>query len=123
MLRPSRVNTAPVGYQPVGMKPLTKARDALLTSMTATAFMSALATMSVLPSGDRLSAFGVVAGGASGDMVTAICSMGASARVSNDHTAALFAQATNSRRPSLENVIAFGCSSVVSSAYSASESA
>ena len=43
---PSRLNTAPVGYQPVGMKPSTKLRPPLLTSTTATALMSAFATSS-----------------------------------------------------------------------------
>ncbi len=43
---PSRLYTAPVGYQPVGMKPSTKLRPPLLTSMTARALMSAFATRS-----------------------------------------------------------------------------
>ncbi len=64
--RPSRVNTAPVGYQPVGMKPSTNARAELLTSIDATVFVSAFATSSVRPSGDSATEFGVDVGGCSG---------------------------------------------------------
>ena len=63
---PSRLKIAPVGYQPVGMNPSTKLRPPLLTSTTATALLSALATSSVWPSGDSASELGVEVGGASG---------------------------------------------------------
>ena len=63
MLRPSRVKSAPVGYQPVGMKPLTKLRAGFDTSMTATALTSALATTSVRPSGASATESGVDVGG------------------------------------------------------------
>jgi len=66
MLRPSRVNAAPVGYQPVGMKPLTKLRAGFDTSITTTALMSAFATRSVRPSGASATEFGVDVSGCSG---------------------------------------------------------
>ena len=63
---PSFENTAAVGYQPVGMNPSTKLRAGLLTSMTATALMSAFATISVRPSGESATELGVAVGGAWG---------------------------------------------------------
>src|SRR5690349_4770873 len=56
---PSFVNWTPVGYQPVGMKPSTWLAPGFFTSITATVLLSALATTSVEPSGERASAFGV----------------------------------------------------------------
>src|SRR5579871_1752634 len=111
---PSRVNTAPVGYHPVGTKPLTNACVELLTSTTATAFRSAFETTSVEPSGDSASEFGVDVGGSSGYRPTAICSIGWKTCVSNDQTESWLAHATKRRRPSFDSVIAFGCASVSS---------
>src|SRR5712691_7350936 len=54
MRRPSPLNWTAVGYQPVGMKPLTALAPGRLTSTTATALLSALATSSVRPSGERV---------------------------------------------------------------------
>jgi hypothetical protein len=51
---PSRLNIAPVGYQPVGMKPSTSLAPGFDTSTTATALLSALATSSRVSSADRL---------------------------------------------------------------------
>ena len=109
---PSRLKIAPVGYQPVGMNPLTTLRAPLLTSTTATALLSALATSSVLPSGDSASELGVDVRGASGKRLIEICSMALPETVSNDQTDESPAQATNSRLPSLDSTSAFGCSSV-----------
>src|SRR4029434_10892941 len=58
--RPSRLNCAAVGYQPVGMKPRTALSPGRETSTTATVLLSALATSSVLPSGDRPRPLGVL---------------------------------------------------------------
>ena len=55
-----------VGYQPVGMKPLTWLRLGVATSITAMLLLSALATKSVLPSGAMASASGVLPSGARG---------------------------------------------------------
>src|SRR6266850_4840249 len=120
---PSLVNTAEVGYQPVGMNPSTKLRAGLPTSTTATALLSALATISVRPSGDNATELGVAVGGACGYKLVEICSSGSPVNVSYTHTAALLAQATNSRLPSLEIAIAFGCSPAGHSLNSRSESA
>src|SRR5712692_7458547 len=57
--RPSRLKRAPVGYRPAGMKPETLLRALLLTSMTATALLSATATISFWPSGDNATELGV----------------------------------------------------------------
>src|SRR5205823_9160848 len=86
--RPSRVNTAPVGYQPVGMKPSTNARAELLTSIDATVLVSALATSSVRPSGETATEFGVEVGGCSGYRLVEICSIAKLEKVSNTHTLA-----------------------------------
>ena len=56
------------------MKPRTLLLPGAVTSTTATLLLSALATSSVLPSGDSASAFGVVPGGAFGKSATPICS-------------------------------------------------
>src|SRR5689334_1422515 len=72
--RPSRLNIAPVGYQPVGMKPSTSLWPGVATSITATVLLSALATSRRLSSGDRLTEFGVDPGGALADIDTLICS-------------------------------------------------
>src|SRR5215208_647208 len=61
---PSGVTATAVGYQPVGMNPLTADFRASSTSMTATQLLSAFATYSVLPSGLRASASGVLPSGA-----------------------------------------------------------
>src|SRR5262245_40758112 len=63
---PSRVKATLVGYQPVGMNSSTSLAPGFLTLMTAAVLLSALATISVLPSGERASALGVVPAGESG---------------------------------------------------------
>src|SRR3954469_10866840 len=120
---PSRENTAPVGYHPVGMKPSTLLRAPLLMSTTATALLSALATSRVRPSGEIATEFGVDVGGASGYRFEEICSIASREKVSNTHTAALLPQDTNRRRPSFDSVIAFGCSPAGNSSISVSEPA
>src|SRR2546427_6060949 len=110
--RQSRVNTAPVGYHPVGMKPFTRLRPPLLMSMTVTVFVSAFATSSIRPSGDTATELGVEVGGASGKRLVEICSMASPENVSSTHTAELLPHATNNRLPSTESAIAFGCSPV-----------
>src|SRR5262252_6898105 len=104
MFAPSRLYIAAVGYQPVGMKPSTRLSPAFSTFAIATALLSAFATRSRLPSGDRLTWFGVDPGGAFGKSETEICSVGRRAATSIAHTAFVFAQATNSRVPSFEIV-------------------
>ena len=106
---------APVGYQPVGRKPLTVLLAPLLTSTTATALLSAVETSSVWPSGDNDSALGVAVLGAFGVRLIDTCSSASPENVSNTHTEALLPQATNNRLPSRESTIAFGCSSVLNS--------
>src|SRR5262245_31650173 len=118
---PSRLKMAPVGYQPVGTNPLTRLRPPLLTSTTATALMSALATSSVLPSGDSASEFGVDVVGAFGYRLIEICSSASPEKTSNTQTVALLAQATNSRLPSRDSTIALGCSAVPNSCSSVSD--
>src|SRR5579864_2709322 len=86
----------------------------LLTSTTATAFMSARATSSVLPSGDTVSALGVVVCGASGNSAVEMSSSGSPENVLKTLTTELFALATNRRLPSSDSAIALGCSSVSS---------
>src|SRR5262245_41689563 len=71
---PSRLHCAAVGYQPVGMKPRTALAPERETSTTATVLLSALATSSVLPSGDRPRPLGVLPGGAAGSREIEICS-------------------------------------------------
>src|SRR5262245_30109455 len=71
---PLPVNIAAVGYQPVGIKPFTVLAPGVVTSTTATLLLSALATSSVAPSGDRPNPLGVVPAGASGKSAIEICS-------------------------------------------------
>src|SRR5439155_21425263 len=105
---PSRLNIAPVGYQPVGMKPCTKLSELLLISTTATVFVSAFATSSVCPSGENASELGVAVGGACGKRLIEICSMASHEPVSNTQTAAVLLDATNRRLPSGDNASALG---------------
>src|SRR5207237_5547729 len=95
----------------------------LPTSIQATLLVSALATRSVFPSGDSATEFGVDVGGCSGKRLVEICSIGSFENVSNTHTLPLLPHATNSRAPSGDNAIAFGCSAVDISLTSVSESA
>src|SRR6266851_2908672 len=97
---PSRLNWTAVGYQPVGMKPLTALAPGRLTSTTATALLSALATSSVRPSGERPSVLGVLPAGVNGWTTTETCSFAAREAKSTTHTALVLAQATNNRVPS-----------------------
>ena len=93
------------------MKPRDAARPGVVTSTTATVLLSALATSSVLPSGESASAFGVDPGGACGKSATPICSTARRAwRDRSTQTAFVLAHATNRRAPSLDSSIAFGCS-------------
>src|SRR2546423_9507341 len=84
--RASRVKIAPVGYQPVGMKPSTNDRAGLLTSIHAALLVSALATSSVRPSGESATASGVEVGGCSGNRLVEICSIASFENVSNTPT-------------------------------------
>src|SRR5471030_1130021 len=82
----SRLNIAPVGYQPVGMKPRTMLSALLLTSTSATSLLSAFETSSVRPSGDSASELGVAVGGAAGDRLIEIDSIESRDIVSYTHT-------------------------------------
>src|SRR5580765_756567 len=106
---PSRAKSTPVGYHPVGMKPLTELLVLLLMSTTATVLSSALATSSVFPSGARARALGVAVRGASGNSVIEISSIACPVTVLNTQTLALLPQAMNRRLQSAENTIALGC--------------
>ncbi len=112
---PSRLNCAAVGYQPVGMNPVTSLFAGSLTFTTATALLSALATSSVRPSGERPRPFGVAPGGAFGNSATEICSFAVFDATSTTHTLLVFAQATNSLAPSFDRTMAFGCSPTTTS--------
>ena len=93
-----------VGYQPTGTHPSTLLRSpGFVTSTTATVLLSALATSSLVPSGDRARLFGVVPTGALGYNATEICSFAERDARSTTHTAFVFAQATNSRLPSFDS--------------------
>src|SRR5207248_5179126 len=92
---PSRLTARAVGYQPVGMKPFTWLRLGTATSMTATQLLSAFATYSVVPSGERASASGVLPSGARGNRAVMIVSVMMPRRVSMTETQLLEAQATN----------------------------
>ena len=91
------------------MNPWTTLAPGRLTSTRATVLLSAFATSRERPSGDRLSALGVLPGGRAGASAIEICSLAARAARSTTQTALVLAQATN-RRPSLASAIALGCS-------------
>jgi hypothetical protein len=57
------------------MKPPTRLRTLLLTSVTPTALLSASATSNLFPSGEMASELGVEAGGEPGNRFKEICSM------------------------------------------------
>ena len=105
---PSRANMTEVGYQPTGTHPSTVLPHGLVTSTTATVLLSALATSSLVPSGDNARLFGVVPTGALGYNATEICSFADRVAKSTTHTAFVFAHATNNRAPSCDWTIAFG---------------
>src|SRR5215472_11198907 len=109
---PSCEKIAPVGYQPVGMKPSGALEPGLDTSTTATTLLSAFATSNCLSSGDRLTEFGVEPGGASGNIDTPIRSTTRRVSTSITETVLVFAQATKRRASSFVSTIAFGCSPV-----------
>ena len=94
---PSGVTATAVGYQPVGMKPLTWLRLGAAMSITATQLLSALATKSVLPSGATARASGVLPSGAWGKRAVWIVSVTIPRRVSITETQLLDAQATKIR--------------------------
>src|ERR1700733_13911174 len=100
---PSRLTIAPVGYQPVGMKPWTRLAALLLTSTTATSLSSALATSNVRPFGDNPSEFGPAVDGAPGVRLIEICSIGRPANVSYTQTVADVAHAMKIRFPSFDS--------------------
>src|SRR2546430_10097696 len=110
MRDPSRLNIAPVGYQPVGMKPSAWLAPVFDTSTIAMVLLSAFATSSRVSSGERLTWFGVDPGGAFGNNAIEICSTDRRAATSMAQTALVFAHATNKRFPSFVMAIAFGCS-------------
>ncbi len=92
------------------MNPVTSLLAGSLTFTTATALLSALATSSVRPSGERPRPFGVAPGGAFGNNATEICSFAVLEATSTTQTLFVFAQATNRRAPSFERTMALGCS-------------
>ena len=94
---PSGLTATAVGYQPVGMNPLTWLRLGVAMSMTATSLLSALATKSVLPSGATASASGVLPSGALGKRAVWIVSVTIPRRVSITETQLLEAHATKIR--------------------------
>ncbi len=110
MRRPSGVKRTTVGYQPAGMNPATRLARGRETSTAATVLLSALATSSVRPSGERPRAFGVVPAGESGTTETEICSVAARATRSSTQTEFVLAHATKRRAPSADRTMAFGCS-------------
>src|SRR5262245_35479387 len=63
---PARSNATLVGYHPEGTQPSTSLAPGFSTSTIATVLLSALATRSVVPSGDSDRLFGVVPTGESG---------------------------------------------------------
>ena len=107
---PSGVTATAVGYQPVGMNPLTWLRPAAAMSITATQLLSALATKSVLPSGATISASGVLPSGALGNREVWIVSVTIPRRASMTDTQLLEAQATKTRSSCGWTAIWFGCS-------------
>ncbi len=115
IFEPSRLKSAAVGYQPVGMNPSTDERAGSLTSTTATALLSALATSSVLPSGESPRPFGVAPGGAFGNSATETCSLAVFETTSTTNTLFVLAQATNRRDASFDSTIALGCSPTATS--------
>src|SRR5262249_40462454 len=78
---PSGVTARAVGYQPVGMNPLTWDLFGLLISITATQLLSALATYRVWPSGATARASGVLPSGALGKSAVMIVSVTTPRRV------------------------------------------
>ena len=95
---PSGVTATEVGYQPVGMKPLTWLFGGASMSITATQLLSALATYRVLPSGATASASGVLPSGACGKRAVWIVSVhDAASAYRSPRQQLLDAQATNSR--------------------------
>src|SRR5262245_66288514 len=72
---PSGVTATAVGYQPVGINPLTWLLFGSAMSITATQLLSALATNSVLPSGAIATASGVLPSGALGNREVMIVSV------------------------------------------------
>src|SRR5262245_18635921 len=107
---PSGVTATAVGYQPVGINPLTTDRFGISTSTTATQLLSALATYSVWPSGAMASASGVLPSGALGNRLVVTVSVTIPRRVSMTVTQLLDAQATKSRSSCGCVTIWFGCS-------------
>src|ERR1017187_972799 len=107
---PSGVMATAVGYQPVGMNPLTWLRWGVATSITAMQLLSALATNSVLPSGAMARASGVLPSGAIGKRAVWMVSVTIPRRVSMTETQLLDAQATKIRSSVGEAAIWLGCS-------------
>src|SRR5262249_5927768 len=99
-----------VGYQPVGMKPLTWLWLGTAMSITATQLLSALATYNVLPSGARARASGVLPSGALGNREVRIVSVTAPRLVSMTETQLDEAQATNRRSSRGWTASWLGCS-------------
>ena len=108
---PSGVTRTEVGYQPAGMKPKERLFPGWLTSNTATALLSALATNKSSSSGERARLFGVEPGGAWGKSADHKVSRGFPARVSNTVTVFRLAFAANRYRPERLRAISHGWSS------------
>ena len=83
-----------MGYQPTGMKPSEWLWPAWRTWIRATSLLSALATASTLPSGERATLLGVLPGRAGDCIALEICSTARPDCVSNTTTELLLAQAT-----------------------------
>src|SRR5262245_43503914 len=118
---PFGTNRTQVGYQPAGMIPSDAPLPGRLTSKTATLLLSALATRSARPSGERARLLGVLPFGAFGWSALESDSRPRPVFVSRQTTRLLFAHATNSIAPSRVSAISVGWDSVVQVAATASE--
>src|SRR5258708_21658751 len=117
---PSRSNSTLVGYHPTGIHPWTTVAPGFETSATVTLLLSALATTSVRPSGERATPLGVDPTGASVPRATEICSPAFRPATSTTQTPLVLAQATNSCVPSRLRTMAFGGSPTATSPFEAS---
>src|SRR3954449_4842874 len=108
--RPSLLKRAAVGYQPVVRNPRTAPAPGRETSTTATVLLSALATSRVRPSGESPRPLGVLPGGAAGSRAIEMRCLAVREARSATQTSLVLAQATKRRPPSLERVMALGCS-------------
>ncbi len=108
--RPFGVIRTDDGIQPVGTNPSARPARGVLTSKTATLLLLALATNSVLPSGDSARLSGVEPGGSSGAKDDRRVSTPRPVSVSMTVTVLRPPLETKRWRPSGESSISFGCS-------------